>query len=240
MVKTKKIIRTTSGHCYICGAELGKTAMQNHIFKEHTSAPDGEKCYMFKIEGAYNKKYWLLLDIASNKSLDALDSFLRQIWLECCDHLSAFRAGGGELDKRHKIGSLFVGEQFIHEYDFGSTTESLITIIGETHRPKQRDAVRLIARNIPPNYECTSCGKPAQQLCMECTYDGDNDNPFFCEECFEKHGEIHDTDMALPVTNSPRIGVCGYCGDEDIWALEFSESPKPSEKKAVGTLQQFT
>lgn len=25
----------TKGNCYLCGAELGKTAMKNHILKEH-------------------------------------------------------------------------------------------------------------------------------------------------------------------------------------------------------------
>ena len=28
---------TTKGRCYLCGAELGKTAMKNHILKDHNA-----------------------------------------------------------------------------------------------------------------------------------------------------------------------------------------------------------
>ena len=54
---------TTSGNCYICGVELGKTAMKNHILKSHESDADGEDCCLLMIEGAYNKDYWLLIDV---------------------------------------------------------------------------------------------------------------------------------------------------------------------------------
>ncbi|GHV12564.1 hypothetical protein FACS189491_05810 [Spirochaetia bacterium] len=39
---------------------------------------------------AYQKEYWLLLDIALNATLEDFDDFLRQIWLECCGHMSGF------------------------------------------------------------------------------------------------------------------------------------------------------
>ena len=39
------------GKCYLCGAELGKVAMKNHILKQH-SDPDGEQeCCLIKVEG---------------------------------------------------------------------------------------------------------------------------------------------------------------------------------------------
>ena len=39
------------GNCYLCGNELGKTAMKNHILKEH-SAKDGQECRLLNIGGA--------------------------------------------------------------------------------------------------------------------------------------------------------------------------------------------
>jgi hypothetical protein len=45
---------------------------------------------LIKVEGAYQKEYWLFLDIALNATLEDLDAFLRQIWLECCGHMSGF------------------------------------------------------------------------------------------------------------------------------------------------------
>jgi hypothetical protein len=196
----------TKANCAVCEIELGKTAMKNHILKAHCDET-GELCYLLKIEGAYNQNYWLIADIALDKSLSALDLFLRDIWLECCGHLSRFYAGNVELGKSRKLGSLTIGAKFIHEYDFGSTTETLITVIAQTHRPKQRVAVRLLARNIPPNHTCVKCGKPAEHICLECP---DSENPFFCDKCSTKHEKIHVAQ--LPVTNSPRMGVCGYCG----------------------------
>lgn len=44
----------------------------------------------------------------------------------------------------------------------------------------------------------------------------ESENPFFCEACAEAHA--HD-DMLLPVTNSPRMGVCGDCGELDTFSV---------------------
>ena len=202
----------TDGNCYICGKTFGKTAMKNHIMKEHAATGD-EDCVLLMLEGAYAKEYWLFIDIAKDKSLSALDSFMRKIWLECCGHLSAFRAGN-EVGKMRKLSKFSAGDKIIHEYDMGTTTESLITFVGATRRPKQKSDVRLLARNVPPDYKCASCGKPAEFICQECMYD--SDNPNFCQECAEKH----EHEFLLQITNSPRNGECGYTGELDIFAFE--------------------
>lgn len=199
---------TSKGNCYLCGAELGKTAMKNHIQKEHNGPADGQECCLLKIEGVYEKGYWLYIDIPVNRSLTVLDSFLRKIWLECCGHMSGFRGAG----KSTKLSSLEPGYQFIHEYDYGDTTETLITVIGRIKRPPQKGIVRLLSRNVPPQFTCAGCGAPAEYICTECQYD--SDNPFYCARCGEEHEH---GDMLLPVVNSPRMGVCGYCGELDTF-----------------------
>jgi len=68
------------GNCYLCGAALGKSAMKSHILKLHED-PGGEECYLLKIEGVYNKEYWLYIDVPKKETLSEVDSFLRQIWL---------------------------------------------------------------------------------------------------------------------------------------------------------------
>src|SRR5262245_60119224 len=77
-----------------------------------------------RIEGAEDHRYWLQVEPQQNAALQQLDSLLRRVWLECCDHLSAFRIGGRELDMDSKVGAVFRSEglRFQHEYDFGSTT----------------------------------------------------------------------------------------------------------------------
>jgi hypothetical protein len=40
----------TQGNCFICGKTVGKTAIKNHILKEHNSGD--ERCILVKAEGA--------------------------------------------------------------------------------------------------------------------------------------------------------------------------------------------
>lgn len=206
----------SKGNCYFCGIELGKTAMKNHLLKVHGEKDGGKPCYLLKIEGAYNKDYWIYIDVSVEKSLLSVDSFLRKIWLECCGHMSAFsKQGNNDIGKSRKWKTFSVGDKLLHEYDFGTTTESLITIVGEIYRGPQKEDVRILARNIPPQFQCASCGKPAEYLCTECFCE--TDDYFYCAACSEEHE--HD-DMLLPVTNSPRMGECGYEGELDVFGFD--------------------
>ncbi len=45
------------------------------------------------IQGLRLPMYWLHLEMPASARLADLDNFLRDIWLECCGHLSAFRIG---------------------------------------------------------------------------------------------------------------------------------------------------
>jgi hypothetical protein len=214
----------STGNCYFCGIELGKTAMKNHLLKEHGEKDVGQACYLLKIEGAYNKDYWIYVDVPVDKTLLSVDSFLRKIWLECCGHMSAFfDSRHADIGKSRKWSTFSVGDKLLHEYDFGSTTESMITIMGEINRKPQREVVRLLARNILPQFQCASCGNPAEYFCTECIWN--TDNSFYCVTCSEDHE--HD-DMLLPVTNSPRMGECGYEGELDVFGFD---SEKLLQKK---------
>lgn len=211
---------TTKGRCYLCGAELGKTAMKNHILKVHNNEEVGQDCMLLKIEGAHNKNYWLLVDMPLTSTLSTLDRFLRDIWLECCGHMSEFTAGGFDvIGKNNKIATFRSGDKLLHEYDFGDTTETLITMVCRTVRKPQKTAVRLLARNNEPEYSCSVCGKKADYICTECMWDCEN--PFFCEACAKNHEH---EEMLLPTTNSPRMGQCGYTGEYDV----FQYPPKGS------------
>jgi predicted RNA-binding Zn-ribbon protein involved in translation (DUF1610 family) len=200
----------SKGNCYLCNEKFGKIAMKNHIFKKHNDS-GSEQCYLLKIESGYRKKYWLYIDVPVTATLLDIDEFLRNIWLECCWHLSGFYFEKyEEVDKDYTVGGFYLGTQLFHRYDFGSTTVSLITFLGETSRKAQREPVRLLARNSEPEFSCSSCGEPATWICVDMF---DSDNPFLCDKC----GEKHDEDMMLPVTNSPRMGVCGYTGESDYY-----------------------
>lgn len=124
--------------------------------------------------------------------------------------MSEFHGAG----KSSRIGRFSEGDQFLHRYDMGNTTDTLVTVMGTTWRPIQKEAVRLLARNMPPQFSCADCGAPTAYICTECQWD--SGNPFHCERCASRHEH---KDMLLPVTNSPRMGVCGYTGELDTFAF---------------------
>lgn len=210
----------TKGNCYLCGRTLSKGSFKSHILSKHTA--DGEslqECALLKVEGLWEKEYWLYLDMPLTSTLKSLDSFLRDIWVECCGHMSAFCTKyRDDVGKSKKIGSFEIGTKLNYVYDFGSPTELSVTFVSLIRRPKQLRAVRLIARNESMAYTCRYCGSQASKICLDFTYDEGNPNPFICEDCMEKHAD--EIDWMLPVVNSPRMGVCGYEGEDDEFEFD--------------------
>lgn len=206
---------TIKGHCYLCGRELSKGGVKAHL-KTHEES-SGEPCVQLKIEGARNKNYWLYVDMPRKATLEDLDSFLRDIWLECCGHMSAFSVSRRELSMSTRLERFKLGDKLLHEYDFGTTTECLVTVAGFAMRtPQQKKKVRLLARNDPPELKCCKCGADATWICTACMWEAEN--PFYCDACLEEHvkEEPEHEEMDLPVTNSPRMGMCGYCGTHEF------------------------
>ncbi|MDR1896166.1 MAG: hypothetical protein LBR10_05185 [Prevotellaceae bacterium] len=99
-----------------------------------------------------------------------------------------------------------------YEYDFGSSTELSITVMGE-YSVKADKKIVLLSRNEPLDIMCNSCKKvPATQICTACIYEKEAE---FCDKCAKKHAkkcEDFEDYASLPVVNSPRMGVCGYTG----------------------------
>jgi len=222
----------STGNCYLCGASLGTTAMKNHLLKVHAGADlsgdkTGQECRLLKIEGAFDKQYWLFIDVPADKTLAAVDGFLRKIWLECCGHMSEFcvEPWQDKIGMTRKLGSFAAGEKFFHIYDFGTTTETLITVMGTTNRKPQKGPVRLLARNTPPVFECEECGKPAVYLCEKQVEPFDT--PFYCADCGEKRED--DNHFMHKVTNSPRMGECAYDGELDVFAFNPEAFPKTAK-----------
>ena len=212
---------SSKGNCYICGKTLTETGAKRHLLTHEYSGVKPQKCRLIKVEDLYDKNYWLYVDIPYTSTLETLDSFLRNIWLECCGHLSAFYVGSyEEIGMSKKISTIPDGSVLGYEYDFGSTTELKISFVGIITRKWQKTAVRLLVRNEAPEYVCKECGKPADYICVECTYE--SDDPFFCESCAEKHFK-EDHEFGLPVVNSPRMGVCGYEGELDVYGFDPSK-----------------
>lgn len=217
-----------NGVCRFCLKSFAGAAISRHLLacnrkkeQDQQSAVTKKAPYpIYYLKISSSPEYWLHIEMKAAARLNQLDDFLRRIWLECCGHLSAFTIKGIEHQDTSKgwdsiwgekpesmnarlIDLLAVGDKFEYEYDFGSTTY----LVGKVVAARQGvlDAeVRILARNNPLIFKCADCGQKASDFCTDC-------EAFLCEQCLSDHecGE----DMALPVVNSPRMGICGYCDD---------------------------
>ena len=228
---------TTRGTCSFCGKSFSQRGIGRHLVscKARKAAmqeplgvgrgkPRTTTIYHLKIAGTYLPYYWMHIEIPGDQTLYFLDSFLRDTWLECCGHLSAFTINGVDYmsmrfedypeDKDMKVRLqevLSPGLSFQHQYDFGTTTHLTLKVIDEREgQVIGRDVLHVMARNDPPPLPCDVCGKPARWVCSMCLWDWESEETWLCDDCAPRHacGE----EMLMPVANSPRVGVCGYVG----------------------------
>jgi Plasmid pRiA4b ORF-3-like protein len=226
--------QTSKGTCTFCRGEFSKSAMTRHLEtceqRASTEAKAGNRRIAQKIrtfhlvvEGRDLPMYWMHLEVTASTTLATLDRFLRDTWLECCGHLSAFEIGGiryavdagmddgwgmDEKSMRVRLDRAFSpGQSSSYEYDYGTTTELKLKVIAEREVEGKGKAIQVLARNTPPVILCEECGKPATNVCSQCIFDGKG---WLCDDCAVEHecGE----EMLLPVVNSPRVGMCAYTG----------------------------
>jgi hypothetical protein len=210
----------TSGICAFCKAEIPKNSrsISNHIakcYQKSLTTTDNLKNQMILlIQGKYSPEYWMVIKARPDMTLTKLDKFLRDIWLECCGHLSDFSYRNSEIPKTRKINQVFEeGIKIDYVYDFGSSTELSISLINEIELEDDKD-IKILIRNKEPEFKCSSCDNKAVAICPMCMED---DEGFLCEKCIKNHECVMDEgeDILMPVTNSPRSGECGYVGYEN-------------------------
>jgi hypothetical protein len=229
------------GTCALCGRWAAKAAMGRHLtacVPAHEVA-DAAPAQLFRlrVEASGEPLYWLDVEIKADGRLRALDRFLRDVWLECCGHMSAFTIRGVRYEiavatddrsfdflggprprsMNARLGEVASSELTFHyEYDFGSTTTLRLKVTNVRDGRIGRRPLRLLARNEPASWRCAVCSAPATEICSWCT--DEIEDAFFCEEHARAHiAGAHDEDEAglLPVVNSPRMGVCAYTGPQD-------------------------
>jgi hypothetical protein len=210
----------TRGSCARCEAVYTKAGMGRHLQTCLTPAqPGGQAGLLFAIEGYRMSDYWLYVATSATATWADLDEFLRDIWVECCGHLSEFELRGihfgspgleGMADRAMSSAmgrAVAPGDRFRYRYDSGTTTELALRAVMAVDSPRGSRRVQLVARNDPPVIACGACGRPATAVCAECRHE---DGGWLCGECAAGHpcGD----DYLLPVVNSPRVGLCDYTG----------------------------
>lgn len=210
----KKIM--TKGICNKCKQLVTKNSAKSHINKcFNLSEAHPVDAFMVKVQWPHKSPiYWLYLSVPFTATLEDLDHFLRETWLECCSHLSQFTINDERFSSSFNPGRyssseessmsilsvkvLAPGLKFIHEYDFGSTTELLLEVVGLI-KVETSKKINIMIRNQEPEFECAYCDEKAVMICS-------NEDEFLCESC------VDDESFVLPLVNSPRTGVCGYSG----------------------------
>lgn len=143
----------------MCGQRFAGAAMTRHVrccYPKHppSDKPGRSDVFHIVVKGQGWADYWLHLGVPVDASLEALDGFLRDIWLECCGHMSEFEIrrtrycsvgpdafdedaaremfeefGGETMDV--VVGDVLEeGSTFKHEYDMGTTTQLSLKVAG--------------------------------------------------------------------------------------------------------------
>lgn len=153
---------------------------------------------------------FLYLLVKGRVTMEKIDTFLQDIWLDCCGHMSNFGQKNLRIPMSQKVMDIFETKVKIHHiYDYGDTTRVFLKGI-KNYQLNFKENIILLSRNEPLKWICAKCGKqPAVNICIECNWD------FYCESCSTQHENECEAfiDYAqMPVVNSPRMGVCGYTG----------------------------
>lgn len=239
---------TPRGKCSLCGKTFTKAGMSRHLKAcsarkvalalEKPGTANATRSFLLSVAGTYATDYWMHLQVPACATLRDLDQFLRDIWLECCGHLSLFRIqeqeymvqlfddGWGthqERDMEIELGRVLApGIKFGHEYDFGSTTYLTLRVVSEHEAViKPGGPIQVLARNEPPVYPCERCGQPAVFV------DVFEDYTLLCKKCDDTDGY---GEGLMPLVNSPRVGVCGYTGD--FWEQEWDENQPSTQNES--------
>lgn len=209
-----------SGECRKCHRSFSKAQIGRHL----RGCLDPGHGLLIKVD-APRSPYFLYLFALPDQPLELLDDTLRDVWLECCGHLSAFTVGtisyesspeedafwGGPGRRQLSMDvpisrALPPGVPARYEYDFGTTTELVATVFatGISGISSDPGCVHIVARNDAPAVPCSQCGQPATIIIGW-------EPELYCEACGEEVS-VADDEPTWPLVNSPRTGLCGYTG----------------------------
>ncbi len=206
----------SEGLCVYCNQFFSQKGIAKHLVAhlvqlEKASKLKTPKTYCH-IEVEAGEMFLHLLVKGATK-MKVIDNFLRDIWLDCCGHLSDFRHKNFEPSMNSLVKDIFTAKiKLQHDYDYGTTT-TVTLIARKQYELSLKEDIILLSRNEPLKLLCATCKTNAAIfLCTNCQWDS---YAFFCNDCSIEH-EATCSDFGdyakMNVVNSPRMGECGYNG----------------------------
>ena len=111
----------SEGKCLFCDKMFAKAGINRHLathLKEKSETGQRGLSYLVKVETSKkwgSTPYFLSLWIDGEATFQSFDQFLRDIWLECCGHLSAFMDPEQKKKKSGMFDFMAAFERFSNE-----------------------------------------------------------------------------------------------------------------------------
>ncbi len=213
------------GKCLLCGREYAASGITRHLKNclALYKAPGDTEYFNIEVKDRNDGNYWLRLGVKADIWLSELDQFLRDIWVECCGHMSAFTIGDEDYFSQEEPGLMDMdvplhelvkeGDKFSYEYDFGSSTQLSLRVTDSYCGAGDDEDIELIAQNLQPEYLCVRCGKKAEAVMSRFCGEDPLEEHVYCMDCCREMVGGDDEELAevcLPLFNSPRSGICAY------------------------------
>ncbi|EFA77942.1 hypothetical protein PPL_08587 [Heterostelium album PN500] len=169
-------------------------------------------------------EYWMNVLIPCDTPVYEVEEFLKDIWLECCGHMTTWEGlkngvgefkdiyGGNEEPDEKDVAiseCVDLGGTVSMDYDMGTTTTVNLMFYEKINVKMDDPGIRVLIRNTINKPNCKECKKPNHPVHYTCD---DCDYSKMCEECGDGEHEEH---SKTTISNSPRSGSCGYSYDDD-------------------------
>ncbi|MGB1250963.1 MAG: hypothetical protein ACPG8W_10145 [Candidatus Promineifilaceae bacterium] len=209
--------KQSTGRCQFCHKLYTRGGLGRHLksCKARQAANLAAKgktqtLYHLRIQSLDDAKFWMNLEVCGEVELSALDSYLRDIWLERPDHRSQFILYEWEdgVAIPTNAGAIFSRvDRLLHHYNFGLISDAWVQIVSKRDGvPLSEHPIYLMARNDMSGCLCQVCDESAEYVCPNCFY-RTAASGYLCAKHTADHPHDDACDGFYKLHNSPRVGL---------------------------------
>ena len=218
--RSRVLVSSGNGQCLICRGSYTATGMTSHMKRHILEAGGDRRYYVIRIDAGQGSPFWMYVQVKGSSTLQDMDIFLRDVWLECCQHASSFTIDNRTYhmpdmdipicDVLHELTS------FVHQYDTTTLRLGVIRISSRLFaEPSLADGrlnpalaghkVSVLAIHDTVQFRCRYCQRPSSMVCTGFIMNGEG---VICPQCVQQYG--YDISKMRRALQSPRVGQCRY------------------------------